>query len=201
MPNRNISIQRWTLGSRRDFGEDQLHCGRTACTHNVLGCTVVTLCCAGITEFIDTALDAGAAVGIVAGTCSIPEEQILTAALFALGEKRSAKLHTFVCSPQQQQQADGQQNSFEGLTLEQSMAAARARVSQSSPNMLHNTLLCAIWYAVLPGLCCVSAVYIKSLQLSLCTFDDSIPPGLDVCGCRLPAALHSSSSRIRLWLT
>ena len=89
---------------------------------------VAVLCCAGISEFIDTALDAGAAVGIVAGTCSIPEEQILTAALFALGEKRSEKLHTFVCSPQQQQQADGQQNSFDGLTLEQSMAAARARV-------------------------------------------------------------------------
>lgn len=83
-------------------------------------------------EFIDTALSAGASVGIVGGTCSIPEEQILTAALFALGQERSDKVHTFVCSPeqQQQQQEDGQQDLFAGLTLEQSMAAARARVSQ-----------------------------------------------------------------------
>lgn len=70
-------------------------------------------------------------MGIVAGTCSIPEEQILTAALFALGQERSEQVHTFVCSPQQQQQQQdaAQQDSFAGLTLEQGMAAARARVS------------------------------------------------------------------------
>ena len=86
---------------------------------------------AGIADFIDTALDKGAAVGIVAGTCSIPEEQILTAALFALGQERSEQVHTFVCSPQQQQQQQdaAQQDSFAGLSLEQGMAAARARVS------------------------------------------------------------------------
>lgn len=66
----------------------------------------------------------------MAGTCSIPEEQILTAALFALGEERTQRLHTFVCNPQQQnEQSEGQQATFEGLSLEQGMAAARARVS------------------------------------------------------------------------
>ena len=54
------------------------------------------------------------------GTCSIPEEQILTAALFALGEERSQRVHTFVCNPQQSSQDDsGQGDSFEGLSLEQ----------------------------------------------------------------------------------
>ena len=84
---------------------------------------------AGIADFIDTALKKDTAVGLVAGTCSIPEEQIMTAALFALGEERSQKLHTFVCNPQQESQdSEGQQGSFDGLSLEQGMAAARARV-------------------------------------------------------------------------
>lgn len=86
---------------------------------------------AGITEFIDTALDKGAAIGLLAGTCSIPEEQILTAALFALGEERTQQLHTFVCSPRPSSLDDNEspRDSYEGLTLEQSMAAARARVA------------------------------------------------------------------------
>lgn len=84
----------------------------------------------GITELIDTALDKGAAIGLLAGTCSIPEEHILTAALFALGEHRTQQLHTFTCSPRHNS-TDGDelpQGSYEGLTLEQSVAAARARV-------------------------------------------------------------------------
>ena len=79
---------------------------------------------------IDTALDKGAAIGLLAGTCSIPEEHILTAALFALGEHRTQQLHTFTCSPRHNS-TDGDelpQGSYEGLTLEQSVAAARARV-------------------------------------------------------------------------
>ena len=53
----------------------------------------------------------------------------MTAALFALGEERSEKLHTFVCNPQKESQdSEGQQDSFDGLSLEQGMAAARARV-------------------------------------------------------------------------
>ena len=90
-----------------------------------------SLCCyAGIADFIDTAFEKGVAVGIIGGTCSIPEEQILTAALFALGEERSKRVHTFVCNPQQQSQdSSDSADSFEGLSLEQSMAAARARVS------------------------------------------------------------------------
>ena len=85
---------------------------------------------AGIAEFIDTALAKGAAVGLLAGTCSIPEEQIMTAALFALGEERTQQLHTFTCTPQQSGQGtdQAQRDSYEGLSLEQSMAAARARV-------------------------------------------------------------------------
>jgi len=86
----------------------------------------------GIADFIDTALEKDTAVGLVAGTCSIPEEQIMTAALFALGEERSEKLHTFVCNPQKESQdSEGQQDSFDGLSLEQGMAAARARVRSS----------------------------------------------------------------------
>lgn len=53
----------------------------------------------------------------------------MTAALFALGEERSERLHTFVCNPQKESQdSEGQQDSFDGLSLEQGMAAARARV-------------------------------------------------------------------------
>ncbi len=60
----------------------------------------------------------------------------MTAALFALGEERSQKLHTFVCNPQQESQdSEGKQESFDGLSLEQGMAAARARV--------RNTCTCA----------------------------------------------------------
>ena len=89
----------------------------------------------GIGEFIDTALAKGAAVGLLAGTCSIPEEQIMTAALFALGEERTHQLHTFTCNPQQSSRAnsDVQQGSDESLTMEQSMAAARARVRPPPP--------------------------------------------------------------------
>ena len=99
----------------------------------------------GIADFIDTALEKDTAVGLVAGTCSIPEEQIMTAAMFALGEERSEKLHTFVCNPQQESQdSEGQQESFDGLSLEQGMAAARARVRSTcaccccrAPHALH----------------------------------------------------------------
>lgn len=55
----------------------------------------------------------------------------MTAALFALGEERTQQLHTFTCSPQQPSQEgedDVQHDSYQGLSLEQSMAAARARV-------------------------------------------------------------------------
>ena len=91
---------------------------------------VILILCSGIGEFIDTALAKGAAVGLLAGTCSIPEEQIMTAALFALGEERTQQLHTFTCNPQQSSRGkdDMLQASDESLTLEQSMAAARARV-------------------------------------------------------------------------
>ena len=82
---------------------------------------------------MDTALAAGASVGLVAGTCSIPEEQILTAALFALGEERSNRLHTFTCSLTRPEEQDAaQQDNFAGLSMEQSMAAARARVRCAS---------------------------------------------------------------------
>ena len=79
---------------------------------------------------MDIALEKGVAVGIIGGTCSIPEEQILTAALFALGEERSQQVHTFVCNSQQQNDGSSDQpDPFQGLSIEQSMAAARARVS------------------------------------------------------------------------
>ena len=111
----------------------------------------------GITEFIDTALEKGAAIGLLAGTCSIPEEQILTAALFALGEDRTQQLHTFTCSPRQSSTDDDDlpQDSYEGLTLEQSVAAARARV------MLNPSAHC---------ICTVSAVCFPwvMLQCSVC---------------------------------
>lgn len=107
-------------------------CGNTAAAR--LALYHICNATAGITEFIDTALDKGAAIGLLAGTCSIPEEQILTAALFALGDERTQQLHTFVCSPRPSS-SDGSepaQDTYEGLTLEQSMAAARARVAPLS---------------------------------------------------------------------
>ncbi len=66
----------------------------------------------------------------------------MTAALFALGEERTQRLHTFVCNPQQQSQDEqGKQDSFDGLSLEQGMAAATARVSSLQTLKAHGTLL------------------------------------------------------------
>lgn len=108
------------------------HNGKKSPCTVLAGCSTCSNFLAGIADFIDAALDKDAAIGLVAGTCSIAEEQIMTAALFALGEERSQKLHTFVCNPQQQsQEGEGQPEPFEGLSIEQSMAAARARVSCS----------------------------------------------------------------------
>lgn len=58
----------------------------------------------------------------------------MTAALFALGEERTQQLHTFTCKPHQgeQTQDGGQPGSYQGLSIEQSMAAARARVRAMS---------------------------------------------------------------------
>ncbi|DBB09328.1 TPA: hypothetical protein ACH3X3_007907 [Trebouxia sp. C0006] len=100
----------------------------------------------GIADFIDTALEKDTAVGLVAGTCSIPEEQIMTAALFALGEERSEKLHTFVCNPQKESQdSEGQQDSFDGLSLEQGMAAARARMKRDEAAAFVRTIKGPQW--------------------------------------------------------
>lgn len=101
----------------------------------------------GIAEFIDAALAHGAAIGLLAGTCSIPEEQIMTAALFALGEERTQQLHTFTCTPQQSSQ-DGeevQHDSYQGLSLEQSMAAARARMKQTEAAAFVQTIKGPQW--------------------------------------------------------
>ena len=113
-----------------------MHISRLLHAHSQLSHILLNLLCllsfVGIADFIDTALEKDTAVGLVAGTCSIPEEQIMTAALFAVGEERSEKLHTFVCNPQKESQdSEGQQDSFDGLSLEQGMAAARARVRSS----------------------------------------------------------------------
>ena len=92
---------------------------------------------------MDIALEKGVAVGIIGGTCSIPEEQILTAALFALGEDRSKQVHTFVCNSQQQSEdSSDQPDPFQGLSIEQSMAAARARVSHVDALMSASVELC-----------------------------------------------------------
>ncbi|KAL3149056.1 hypothetical protein ABBQ32_001901 [Trebouxia sp. C0010 RCD-2024] len=102
----------------------------------------------GIAEFIDAALVQGAAIGLLAGTCSIPEEQIMTAALFALGEERTQQLHTFTCSPQQPSQEgedDVQHDSYQGLSLEQSMAAARARMKQNEAAAFVETIKGPQW--------------------------------------------------------
>lgn len=73
----------------------------------------------------------------------------MTAALFALGEERTQQLHTFTCSPQQAGQEGGedvQHDSYQGLSLEQSMAAARARVMLVNNGPLgthHASTLCS----------------------------------------------------------
>lgn len=114
-------------------------------------CHSITICNAasGITEFIDIALDKGAAIGLLAGTCSIPEEQILTAALFALGEDRTQQLHTFTCSLRQNSTDHDSlpQDSYEGLTLEQSIAAARARVNAHASTLCTSIVcaMCSAW--------------------------------------------------------
>jgi len=45
---------------------------------------------AGVANIIDAALEAGAAVALLGATCSVPEEQAMSAAAFALGARRRA---------------------------------------------------------------------------------------------------------------
>jgi len=51
------------------------------------------LCPAGVANIIDAALEAGASVALLGATCSVPEEQAMSAAAFALGARRRASVH------------------------------------------------------------------------------------------------------------
>lgn len=88
----------------------------------------------------------------------------MTAALFALGEERTQQLHTFTCTPQQSSQ-DGeevQHDSYQGLSLEQSMAAARARVMSFvslHSFLLGPTLAHLLYKHTVPRACILNAAY------------------------------------------
>ena len=50
---------------------------------------------AGVADFVRQALEAGARVGTVAGTCSTPEERLHDAALRALGPDLAGQMRVF----------------------------------------------------------------------------------------------------------
>ncbi|KAK9853875.1 hypothetical protein WJX84_010565 [Apatococcus fuscideae] len=61
----------------------------------------------GVEKLLDQALADGAAVAVLSGTASAPEEHISEAAVAQLGEHRTLRLHAFTCSgfggPQQEE--------------------------------------------------------------------------------------------------
>ena len=52
----------------------------------------------GVANIIDAALQAGAAVALLGATCSVPEEEAMSAAAFALGARRCTPVASYVPS-------------------------------------------------------------------------------------------------------
>lgn len=84
------------------------------------------------------ALDAGARIGVIAGTCSTSEERIVDAALAALGPEASRQLRVFMAGDNSQagsseeeeaeREEAGVDNAGRELSLEQQFAKVQAKV-------------------------------------------------------------------------
>ena len=75
------------------------------------------------------ALEAGAKVGIIAGTCSTPEERIADAALAALGPGMAERLNVYVLGESMVADEDKTSAPGQELSLERQFANAQAKVT------------------------------------------------------------------------
>ena len=89
---------------------------------------------AGVTTLLDEAIDNGAAIAVLAGTSSMPEEHIAEGAKEALGNSRAAHIRMFN-SGVESAVNDDVEDRASLLTFEQSKAAAEAKVSWISTHM------------------------------------------------------------------
>jgi beta-phosphoglucomutase-like phosphatase (HAD superfamily) len=88
----------------------------------------------GVTQFIDDALAEGAQVAVVAATASVPEDGLISSAMFNLGPNRAFKMRVVgmgVGSGEGEEEgtsseSEGQEGPA-GATFEQQVAAAQAR--------------------------------------------------------------------------
>ncbi len=74
------------------------------------------------------ALEAGAKIGIIAGTCSTPEERIADAALAALGPGTAERLNVYVLGESRVISEAEASGSGQELSLERQFANAQAKV-------------------------------------------------------------------------
>ena len=74
------------------------------------------------------ALEAGAKIGIIAGTCSTPEERIADAALAALGPGTAERLNVYVLGESMVSSEAEASGSGQELSLERQFANAQAKV-------------------------------------------------------------------------
>ncbi|KAK9901645.1 hypothetical protein WJX75_006354 [Coccomyxa subellipsoidea] len=84
----------------------------------------------GAAELVREALEAGAKVGIIAGTCSTPEERIADAALAALGPGMAERLNVYVLGESMVADEDKTSAPGQELSLERQFANAQAKVKE-----------------------------------------------------------------------
>ena len=83
----------------------------------------------GAAEFLREALEAGAKVGLIAGTCSTPEERIADAALAALGPGMAERLNVYVLGERMEASETDTSAPGQELSLERQFAQAQAKVT------------------------------------------------------------------------
>lgn len=109
---------------------------------------------AGAERLLQDAVEAGTPVGLIAGTCSVPDEAVVSGALKALGDELAPRVHVFTNALDNagdsaeagtgSKRGDGDGTTSAG-SFEHSMAAARAQVLAFS-----RALRCAV--CILPSL-------------------------------------------------
>lgn len=92
---------------------------------------------AGAERLLQDAVEAGTPVGLIAGTCSVPDEAVVSGALKAMGDDLAPRMHVFTNALDNagesaeagtgQKRGDGDGATSAG-SFEHSMAAARAQV-------------------------------------------------------------------------
>ncbi len=88
------------------------------------------------------ALEGGAKVGIIAGTCSTPEERIADAALAALGPGLAEHLRIFVLGESMEAQAEAEASgSGQEESLERQFANFQAKVIRIKEELIRKVLM------------------------------------------------------------